>query len=636
MNSTHPLTQLAQAATLIQHATTALTEQEPAAGHAAFFARLVEHVGEQLLRAQIHAVDALRRTGAHQLDPDSFQAISDAGLNPSAAELTATAGRTTMGRSYYSNTVDLLHNWLNIPLTTARERVSQAESLIAAVTSAGARVDPLLPELADHFNSQDTDPRLILSAARQIRGAQKDLAANPDAVSTQEQLERDAITLIRDQPQSARKHVNHLVEQVVSAQRPLDALLAEAGLYRRGTKRGLVTYQLKVLPQDAELLESIFTQIDNPQTIAGNRDSLNELVASRYGTVSETLPEVPDSTDSTDSTDQYPGDVTSEPANSASNTSDWPDPSSMPDWARETPSSPPSSTVPAEPKTPAPLIELAELAEAPTHTTDETPQLQHPFNAPQETAGTEQHPSGRKSGTFHSDTFHSGNMPAELSLPLEDVRPEFRHLIALVELIRNAGADSPGKRAGSVTPEVMVILNYEKMVAGDTDFAITANGLPLSAGAARAALCEAKIYPEVLNSKGMILDFGRARRLFPKHVGKAVRAAYRGCSYPGCTMPAHRCELDHLDPWEKGGPTNVDNVDLYCKMHHLARHCGLFKVVKVQGCRPMVLLPHNLDPPQKLRVNTFWMTPSEAIAANKLAEEATLLYRAGQLQPFAA
>lgn len=599
--STSPLAQLAQAASLIQSATAALAGQEPAPGHAAYFARLVEHLGEQLVRAQLHAVDALRRTGAHQLDQDSFQAISDAGLDPSPAELAAINGRTTMGRSYYGNTVDLLHGWLNIPLTTARERVHQAEALIAAITETGTRTDPLMPELAEQFTGKDIDPRLVTSAARQIRGAKKDLGTGPGAAGAQEQLERDAITLIRDQPQSARKHMNRLVEQTVAADRPLEALIAESGLYRRGLKRGLVTYQLKLLPQDAELLESVFTQIDNPKTIAGNRDALDALVATRYG------PAAP------------PNGTGPEPAVSAP----WGDPSDMPAWAQESPGDTPQlpAMVPDARPEPGDLPgETGTGADESSGTASQAPaQDAHAPEATQPVCTT-------------ADT----GMPAELSLPLEEVRPEFRHLIALIELIRGAGTVPDGKRAGSVTPEVMVILNYEKMLAGATDFAITANGLPLTAGEARAIMCQAKIYPEVLGSKGMVLDFGRARRLFPKHVGKAVRAAYRGCSYPGCTMPAHRCELDHLEPWENGGTTDVDNVDLYCKIHHLARHCGLFKVVKVEGCRPMVLLPRDLDPPQHLRVNTYWMTPSEAIEANKLAEEATVLYKAGKLQPFAA
>ena len=53
--------------------------------------------------------------------------------------------------------------------------------------------------------------------------------------------------------------------------------------------------------------------------------------------------------------------------------------------------------------------------------------------------------------------------------------------------------------------------------------------------------------------------------------------------------------------------------------------------MKIPGSRPMVLLPPELDPEQKLRVNTYFMTPAEALEAEALAEETTARWRAGLL-----
>ncbi|WP_261382919.1 HNH endonuclease signature motif containing protein [Glutamicibacter halophytocola] len=161
------------------------------------------------------------------------------------------------------------------------------------------------------------------------------------------------------------------------------------------------------------------------------------------------------------------------------------------------------------------------------------------------------------------------------------------------------------------------------------DFAVTSSGIGLSPGEARAALCTAGIYPLVLNGTSLPLDLGRTQRLFSKAQGRAIRAAYRGCSYPGCSMPAERCELDHLDPWEKGGRTDIASADLNCPIHHIGRHCGLFRTVKVSGSRPLVLLSRELDPEQRLRINTYFMTPTEALAAEALAERMTTQWRSG-------
>ena len=201
----------------------------------------------------------------------------------------------------------------------------------------------------------------------------------------------------------------------------------------------------------------------------------------------------------------------------------------------------------------------------------------------------------------------------------------------MARLTSDRTASPPDKQPGLATPQVSIILNYERMLAQASDFAVTSSGIQLSPGEARAALCQAGICPVVLNGKSLPLDLGRTQRLYSKAQRRAIRAPYRGCSYPGCSMPAERCEIDHLDAWEKGGRTDIRNAALSCVIHHTARHCGLFHAVKIPQSRPMVLLSPELDPEQKLRINTYFMTPAEAMEAEALADETTELWRAGKL-----
>ncbi|WP_030549485.1 HNH endonuclease signature motif containing protein, partial [Streptomyces albus] len=49
------------------------------------------------------------------------------------------------------------------------------------------------------------------------------------------------------------------------------------------------------------------------------------------------------------------------------------------------------------------------------------------------------------------------------------------------------------------------------------------------------------------------------------------------CVFPSCQMPAHRCDLDHIRPFnhqdpEAGGPTVPDNLMPLCRRHHLLKH----------------------------------------------------------------
>jgi len=537
MDTAQALKNLAEAGQLIASATAVLSGDLPA-GHAAYFALLTEHIGQQQARAQIEAAHAVRRTGAHKLVQESFQAISDAGTNPTIEQIEAAAGRTTTGRTHFKSARGLMQDWLDIPSSTAGNRLSQADCLIGGIDDAGLPLDPWLPELAEQFADPSVDPRLVATAALKLHSARKDLGNGKAGRKKKQQLQADAVAFLRAEPKSARKHINDLISQVKSGKRPIKALLDGIGIFKRGVRQGLVEYVLRVLPSHAAFIEAFFAKLDNPATVAGNRDRLKDADAQFTGAPSE-----------------------------------WDDEESMPDWARSNRDGPDPGD----------------------------------------------HPPGKPPGN------------EEPPAPWEDLKPERRRLIGLIALLMG---NSPGAQPepGFATAQVSIVMNWEKMQQQAQDFAVTSSGIPLSPGEARAALCTAGIYPLVLNGTSLPLDLGRTQRLFSKAQGRAIRAAYRGCSYPGCSMPAQRCELDHLDPWEKGGRTDIASADLNCPIHHIARHCSLFRTVKIPGSRPLVLLSRELDPEQKLRVNTYFMTPNEALAAEALAEQMTARWRAGQLE----
>lgn len=48
----------------------------------------------------------------------------------------------------------------------------------------------------------------------------------------------------------------------------------------------------------------------------------------------------------------------------------------------------------------------------------------------------------------------------------------------------------------------------------------------------------------------------------------AVIARDGTCIYPGCTVSAQYCQLDHRIPFEHGGPTTVANLHALCAKHH--------------------------------------------------------------------
>jgi hypothetical protein len=55
-----------------------------------------------------------------------------------------------------------------------------------------------------------------------------------------------------------------------------------------------------------------------------------------------------------------------------------------------------------------------------------------------------------------------------------------------------------------------------------------------------------------------------------------VRCRDLTCRFPGCEIPADRCDLDHTVPYECGGPTHASNLKATCRKHHLLKTfwCG--------------------------------------------------------------
>ena len=66
-----------------------------------------------------------------------------------------------------------------------------------------------------------------------------------------------------------------------------------------------------------------------------------------------------------------------------------------------------------------------------------------------------------------------------------------------------------------------------------------------------------------------------------------VRACVEGrdgtCRFPGCSVPAHKCQLDHVHRYnhehpQKGGPTTTANLHCLCSKHHNVKTTGAWDV----------------------------------------------------------
>jgi hypothetical protein len=65
------------------------------------------------------------------------------------------------------------------------------------------------------------------------------------------------------------------------------------------------------------------------------------------------------------------------------------------------------------------------------------------------------------------------------------------------------------------------------------------------------------------------LDIGPATDTIPPHLRRAVIVRDRACRFPGCQQPAAACDIHHVVWRVRGGRTELANLILLCRFHHL-------------------------------------------------------------------
>ena len=71
-------------------------------------------------------------------------------------------------------------------------------------------------------------------------------------------------------------------------------------------------------------------------------------------------------------------------------------------------------------------------------------------------------------------------------------------------------------------------------------------------------------------------------------VERLVRMRDQHCTFPGCTRPARRCDLDHITAFdhqnpEAGGATTPENLHALCRRHHRLKTAGAWRPVRREG-----------------------------------------------------
>ncbi|MEY9775474.1 DUF222 domain-containing protein [Arthrobacter sp. MW3 TE3886] len=252
-------------------------------------------------------------------------------------------------------------------------------------------------------------------------------------------------------------------------------------------------------------------------------------------------------------------------------------------------------------------------------------------------------PGAVRAGTGPADQPGPAGEPAtaeeDPSLPSLDLRSRPQRLLdGLVGACKAALATGGLPAAGGLRPQVMATIDYRDLLTRLQDSSGATAGAPrlgprsphstgapqqtgsllftgpVTAGTIRKIACDADIIPVLLGGKGQVLDIGRASRVFPPHIRKAITARDRGCAFPQCTIPAPWCEAHHITYWSRGGTTGTGNGTLLCSHHHHVIHKEHWNIQMRTGI-PWFIPPPHLDPAQTPRRNRYFRPTDPVVAA---------------------
>ena len=158
---------------------------------------------------------------------------------------------------------------------------------------------------------------------------------------------------------------------------------------------------------------------------------------------------------------------------------------------------------------------------------------------------------------------------------------------------------------GGERPHLSVVVRLEDLENRARAGCLELGG-ELSPEALRMLCCDARVVPVVLGGAGQPLDVGRATRVIPDGLRRAIAARDRGCAR--CGRPASWCEVHHVIPWEVGGPTSLANCCMLCRSCHRLVHHGGWDVHLREGV-PEFYPPTWIDPSRSPRGRPRHLAP---------------------------
>lgn len=242
---------------------------------ALLLAGLAESLHHSSTRLQIQSAHLVETTQAHTLEADELEELRICEQRGTLPELQQPPRRCT-GRATCKDPAALLSAWLTIDGFAAQRRIDDAHYVIGQFDMHANPRGPQFTRIAQRFHDKTCPPQQALNVARRLakletRSADESELPGATALTSSGKLVEKAADELLDEPdlRTRTSELNKLFK-AARTQRLTQDPSVEAGLFRLGEKHGLQRYELLVQASDAEVLESLIVQADNPRTKAGS------------------------------------------------------------------------------------------------------------------------------------------------------------------------------------------------------------------------------------------------------------------------------------------------------------------------------------------------------------------------------
>ena len=121
-------------------------------------------------------------------------------------------------------------------------------------------------------------------------------------------------------------------------------------------------------------------------------------------------------------------------------------------------------------------------------------------------------------------------------------------------------------------PDILVHVAAEALSQSEPGISETSSGTFLTIDEIRRLACDAKLTRVIFGPESRPMDVGRTKRLVTDPLRTAIWARDLRCVFTTCDRFAHWCDVHHLVHWADGGETNVENLVLLCRTHHVLVH----------------------------------------------------------------